>query len=155
MTFFKLVPTHRLLFSFGFFLVCMALDFSTTDFYAQGNTSLEGNAIARIWWQMTGTLHHLDIFIWVVGVFVVSYIILQKSEFLALWWLNGLAFAHVMGFLSWLHYGFLDIFYSHIPNDQLIATALSLAGLVLGLPVAYLQIYIRNGSVPGFKALLK
>lgn len=126
-------------FTYGFFLVCMTLDFTATDFGAAGNIHAEGNSFAAFWWTLTGPLHHIDIPIWIVFVFCISYLIIRKSEFFALWWVNGLAFSHLMGFLSWLPYGILDPLYIHVKSGWNISVVISCIGVLLGFPLAFMQ----------------
>jgi len=134
----------RAIFSATLLVLFLSLDYFATDFFSRGNVAAEGNAISALWWQLAGPLRHLDIIIEIGGAFVLAFIIRQRSEFLTLWWLNGLAFGHLMGFLSWLPYGILDLFYRITPNDQVLTIALSGTGVLLGLPLAFLQIALAR-----------
>lgn len=119
----------------------MSLDFFTTEFVAQGDISMEGNKIAVWWWNVTGTFRHIGIPIWLVYVFGIAYLLNMKSEFFALWWLNGLAFGHLIGWLSWSsYYRILDFLYTTIRNEWALTFALSGLGMFIGLLFSICQI---------------
>ena len=120
----------------------MSLDFYITEYMSQGDVSAEGNAIAAWWWNMTGIFRHIDIPLWTVYVFGVALFLHMKSEFFALWWLNGLAFGHLIGVVSWLPYGILDFFYAAVKNELVLTFTLSGLGMFLGLLFAFVQIRV-------------
>jgi len=93
-----------LLYSSGFFLLCMLLDMWATDIFSQGDFTMEGNAIAQWWWQMAGVFRFIEIPIWAVVAVGFALVANQLSRFLGLFWLNTLAFTHLVGFLSWTPY---------------------------------------------------
>ena len=136
--------TPKLYFSCAFFLLFMSLDFFTTTWVAQGDISMEGNMIAAWWWKVTGLFHHIDIPIWIIYVLGIGWIANMKSEFLALWWLNCIAFGHVLGWLTWTPYhGVVDSMYGYVHAllrfDWTFSIPLGGFGIVFGGLFALLQ----------------
>lgn len=128
-------------FSAGFFLVCMSLDYYATNSLSQGDYSMEGNFLARYWWQITGPFRFVEIPIYATLVLGTAYIIHYKNKFFPLFWLNLLAFSHLMGFLSWLPYRhLLDPLYSIVPYEWAMGYAFSFIGIFLSLPLTLLQL---------------
>ena len=116
----------------------MSMDFFSTDWLSQGDISIEGNQIARLWWTLTGELHTiLAIPIWLTYIFGIAFILNMKSEFLALWWINEIAFQHLIGWISWSpYYRMLDFYYSAIGNTWALNFAETFLGLFIGLLVS-------------------
>lgn len=133
--------TGRMVFSGFLFLLFMSLDFYMTEFVAQGDTSMEGNVIAAWWWNIFGPYRHIDIPIWIIYILGIAYILNMKREFLALWWLNGIAFGHMLGWISWLPTRAFDfLLYPPIKNAWLLNLMPSIIGLFLGMMLALFQI---------------
>lgn len=140
--------TALFVFSGLFFLVFMSLDFFTTTYVAQGDISMEGNALAALWWKVTGQFHHIDVPIWIGYVFAIAWIFNMKSEFVALWWLNGIGFGHFLGWSTWLPNGSIDHLYKPItlflPAEWAYMIPLGAFGMFFGLLMAYLEIKLRE-----------
>lgn len=139
---FKQKITTNLYLSASFFITCMLLDFYITNAVAQGNYNLEGNALARWWWQVAGSLRFIEIPVYATAVLVTAYIINYKSTFFPLFWLNLLALNHLMGFLSWLPYGTLDFLDSAITHEWAIGYAFSLISASISMPLTLLQVTV-------------
>ncbi len=136
----KITPV--MYFSAGFFLVCMSLDFYITNLMSQGNSFLEGNFLARWWWQISGLFRFIEIPIYAVVMLGAAYIINYKSKFFPLFWLNLLALNHLMGFLSWLPYGILDFIYTGVKYEWAVGYVFSLISVLISLPLTLLQLRI-------------
>ena len=133
--------TARIIFSYCLFLVFMSLDFLTTEFNAQGNVGMEGNIILTWWWNIFGQFRHIDIPIWIIYIFFIAYFLNTRSEFLALWWLNGIAFGHLIGWITWSpYYRILDFLYGIASRDWLETIVLSSFGMLLGILLAFVKI---------------
>ena len=119
----------------------MSLDFLTTEFTAQGDVGMEGNKVLALWWNIFGSFRHIDIPIWLIYIFAIAYLLNMLSEFLALWWLNEIAFGHMLGWISWLPTRAFDfILYPPIKSELLLNLMPSIIGLFLGLLLALFQI---------------
>lgn len=140
-------PSPAFYFSGAFFLVSMSLDLFATNTLSGGNLVYEGNAVAKLIWQMFGSFRYVEIPIWVAVVFGMAYLINTKSKFLALMWLNLLAFNHLLGFISWLPFGILDFSYAIIKHDWAMPYFYSLISICLSLPAAFLQIWFERKKV--------
>ena len=142
----------RFIFSSIFFLVCMSLDFSITNFYVQDNIDLEGNILNKLWLKMTGQFHYIDIPIWIICILGIAFFFkwwgpTKKHEIITLWWLNSIAFQNLLGFLSWLPYGILNFVYYNCKTDYAVTLTLSGIGITLGLLLALIQIIIKQKPV--------
>jgi len=133
-----------------FFLVSMSLDFYITNVSSHGDYTMEANALARLWWEIMGTLRFVEIPIWVAVVLSMAYLINRKSKFFAILWLDFLAFNHLLGFLTWLPYGTLDFLYLFVKVDWAISYAISLISISVSIPIAFVQNLIESRSAIAF-----
>ncbi len=136
----------KIIFSYLLFFVCMLLDFYITDYNIQDsvNMNMEGNLLGILWWKLSGMHYYLDIPIWSAYVFFITIFfkwwkVTSKYNFIPLWWLNGLAFGHLLGFFSWLPYGLLDFIYNNIHKDILTTLTITSLGIFLGLILTIVQ----------------
>lgn len=136
--------TPSMYFSAAFFLVCMSLDFYFTNTVSQGNSALEANPFGRLWWEMTGPFRFIEIPIYVTVILGAAYIINFKSKFFPLFWLNLLAFNHLLGVLSWLPGVNLNFIYSLVKHDWAIGYAFSFVSIFLSLPLTLLQLTLSR-----------
>lgn len=120
----------------------MSLDFYITNISSNGDWMMEGNAIARLWWQIMGPFRFIEIPIWIVLVFGMTYLLSTRSKFLALLCLNILAFNHFFGFITWLPYGTLNLLNIVIRWSSVYPIGLMSA--LVGFPLTIVQIYIRS-----------
>lgn len=127
----------RLVFSWCFFLLCWSLDYYITNVGSNGDSTLEGNFVARLWWEIMGSFRFIEFPIWAAVVLIMALLINTKSKFLALLWLNFVALQNLLGFMTWLPYGTLDFLY-RLP-DWAVSYAISLISICLASPVAFLQ----------------
>jgi len=146
----KQVKTKKLpavfLFSYAFFWVFMFLDIYTTLLVIQGDFSLEGNQIAVLWYEITGVWSPVEIIIWPVVVVLAAYIFGLKSNFLALWYLNWVAFNHVLGWLTWTQlsdYVFLlqSYFLGIVGIDFVYARPVSVIAIFFGFLFTLIQVF--------------
>ena len=125
------------------FLICVGLDFYITNVASGGNFTEEANLFGRLWWQLAGSLRFIEIPIWAIVVLGMGYLINYKSEFLALVWLNFLAFNHFLGFLTWVPGVQLNFLYSIAKADWALGYAMSLFSIPAALVVALLQTKLK------------
>jgi len=130
--------------SAAFFLICLCLDIGTTNYFAKGDFTQEANVVARIWWQITGSLRFVEIPIWYFAVCCAAYLIYQKSTFLSLLWLNMLSFGHILGFITWLPYKTLDFVYLSVKSEWMVGYSLTLIALAISLPITILQMVFER-----------
>jgi len=128
------------IFSYVFFLICMSLDFYITNISANGDWMMEGNALARLWWQIMGPFRFIEIPIWAVVVFAMTYLVHSRSRFFALLWLNVLAFNHLFGFMTWLPYGTFNMLNTLIRTAS--AYPIGYMSVLFSLPVTLVQVFI-------------
>ena len=95
--------------SYCFVLPCVSFDFYFTNVGSHGDAMMEGNTIARMWWQIMGPYRFIEIPIDVAAIFLIAYIFEARSRFLALYWLNLLALNSLFGFMTWLSNGNMAI----------------------------------------------
>jgi len=137
--------TPNFLLSYSAFLLFMMLDMFTTVLTAHGDWSMEGNTIARWWYENMGALAVLEIPMWSLSVLVLGYIIFIKSEFLAVSYFNGLALGHLMGWLTWTSY-YLYVYKMQstlgtlLNTNQVYHIPLGVYGMALGVLAAAIQI---------------
>ncbi len=118
----------------------MSLDFYMTNTGSNGDWTMEANAIARLWWQIMGPFRFIEIPIWAIVVFCMTYLVSTRSRFLALLWLNILAFNHLFGFITWLPYGTLNLL--NILIRWASVYPIGLMSALVSLPLTLVQIYI-------------
>lgn len=131
--------TLAMYFSAGFFLVCMTLDYSFTNVLSQGDYSMEANSIARWWWQIAGSFRFVEIPIYVIVILGTAYIINYKNKFFPLFWLNLLAFNHLVGFFTWLPYGTLPFADFIMRQEWATVYSFSFISIFLSSPLTTLQ----------------
>jgi hypothetical protein len=132
--------SNQLIISGFLFLVLMSLDFYVTNIFSYGDYALEGNFLARLWWQISGDARYIEIPIWVVAIFGTAYVINSRSQFLALLWIDFLAINHLFGFLTWLPSVNINYFYSIVKYDWATGYLISLASILIAIPIALLQL---------------
>ncbi len=120
----------------------MSLDFYITNLMSQGDYFMEGNFLARWWWQISGPFRFIEIPIYAVVMLGAAYVINYKSKFFPLFWLNLLAFNHLMGFLTWLPHDPLNFLYTSIKYEWAMGYFFSLISVFLSLPLTFLQLKI-------------
>jgi hypothetical protein len=128
--------SFSLYFSFLYFTACWFLDFYITNINSHGDFTQEANVIARYIWQIIGRFRFIEFPIWIAVVFIMMLIINTKSKFLALLWVNFLAFQHLLGFITWLPYQTLNFLYA-LP-EWAIGYGISLISILLSLFVTFL-----------------
>lgn len=129
----------QLIFSGIFFLIGMFLDFYMTYTLSGGDPNLEANFLARLWWQVFGSMRFIEIPIWITVVFGMAYLINTKSEFLSILWLDFLGLNHFFGFLTWLPNSIIDFVYHLVKYDWATGYVLSLMSIIICFPVAIFQ----------------
>ena len=135
--------SKKFIFSFVFFFIFYTLDHSVTNIVSQGDFTLEANPLARLWWQILGPFRHIELLLWPFAVFVTSYTIDSKNHFLPLFWLNMLAFNHLIGALTWVPSVNLTFLYSLVKYDWALGYTTTLVGLLIGLPFTFFQTRIN------------
>lgn len=126
-----------LILSWCFFFLCWSLDYYITNVGSNGNFTLEGNLLARLWWEIMGPFRFIEFPIWAAVVLITALLINTKSKFLALLWLNFVALQNLLGFMTWLPYGVLDFLYN-LP-DWAVSYGISLMSICLASPLAFFQ----------------
>lgn len=129
--------SDALLFSGVLFILCWFLDYYITNISSGRDFTLEANVAARLWWQIMGPVRFIEFPIWIIIVFSTTLLINIRSKFLALLWLNFLAFQNLLGFLTWLPYGTLDFIYTL--SQWATGYAISLISLAVSVPMTFLQ----------------
>jgi hypothetical protein len=131
-----------------FFVVALCLDFYVTNKFSYGDPSSEANMIGRIWWEIVGSWRYIEIPIWIGVVFTSAYIIMMKSRLLSLAWVNMLTVSHFLGFATWIIPNkYLGFMYSLFTNEFALGYLFTLVGVLVGLPIALLQIKIDKNLV--------
>lgn len=126
-------------FSAVFFLICMSLDYSFTNVLSQGDYSIEANSIARWWWQIAGSFRFIEIPVYVFVILSTAYIINYKNKFFPIFWLNLLAFNHLLGFFTWLPYGTFNFVDFILSQEWFTVYSFSFISIILSLPLTSLQ----------------
>lgn len=116
-----------------FLIITINLDYTVTQIASAYDSSMEGNTLARLWWEITGPFRFIEIPLWMMLVLTTASFILLYSPFLAILWINFLAFQHLFGFLTWLPYGLLDFLY--VLPDFEAGYAISLMSFLLSIPL--------------------
>lgn len=129
------------IFSYIFFLICMALDFYMTTIGSGGDWTMEANTIARLWWQIMGPFRFIEIPIWAAFVLFVAFFVNIKSKFIVLLWLNVLAFNHLFGFITWLPYDTYN--FVNILSRWATTYPIGLMSLIASLPLTLIQLFIK------------
>jgi uncharacterized membrane-anchored protein YitT (DUF2179 family) len=122
----------------------MSLDFYFTNSLSGGDYSLEANAIGRWWWEIAGPLRFVEIPIYAFAVLGSAYVINYKYKFFPIFWLNLLAFNHLLGFLSWVSYSNLEFIYSFVRYEWQTPYAFSLISIFLSLPLSLIQLRFKR-----------
>jgi hypothetical protein len=126
--------------SYSLFLMCWLLDYYLTHIGANGDWAMEGNGIARIWWQVMGPLRHIELILWPLAAFGITFIASARNAFVGLLWINIIAFNHFFGFITWLPYG------SHTLLDNYRFWAsdypIGLMSITVSIPVAIIQSHL-------------
>jgi hypothetical protein len=117
-----------------FFCVSWLADYAITNILAQGDFLMEGNWIAREWWQIMGTFRYIELPLWAIVVVVCAALLYRISKLVALLWLNFLSMQHVLGFITWLPYGKIDLIY-RFPIST--TYSISLAALLFAIPLTF------------------
>jgi hypothetical protein len=134
---------RKFIFSFTFFFICLLLDYCITNILSKGDFTLEANPAVQLWWQTLGSFRHIELLLWPIAVFGTAYIIDSKSRFLALLWLNMLAFNHILGALTWIPNVDLNFMYITIKYDWMLGYTTTLVGLFISIPFTFLQTKIN------------
>ncbi|MEI8123644.1 MAG: hypothetical protein WCG60_00530 [bacterium] len=127
-------------FLLSFFLLCVVLDFYITYVGSGGDLMMEGNVIARFIWQIMGPFRFIEILIWPAVVFCVTNIVGTRSRFLAILWLNILAFNHLLGFVTWLPYGTHN--FLNIINSWIAVYPIVFISFFISLPLTFIELNV-------------
>jgi hypothetical protein len=105
---------------------------------------MEANVLARWWWQLAGPFRFIEIPIYAIVIVGAAYVMNYKSKFFPLFWLNLLAFNHLLGFLSWLPSVNLNLIYSLVKYDWALGYAFSFVSIFLSLPLTLIQLKLAK-----------
>lgn len=133
----KLSPAFY--FSAAFFVLSMSVDYTITSILSYGDHTLEGNAIARWWWEIAGVYRFIEIPFYVAVILITAYVVNFKNKLFPLFWLNLLAFNHLIGAYTWLPYGTIAFLDSVVRQEWVMSHTLSTISVFLTAPLTFLQ----------------